>query len=400
MKPVLTPDEKLALSRSAPGSRGLPNRFYTDTDAARLERDTLFSNTWTCIGFASDLPPGHAGAVDFMGLPLMMLRDREGSLSVFHNVCRHRGHQLVAGLCRIKNTLRCPYHSWTYDLQGALVATPHFGGPGRHDHTGFDRKQHGLHRVRSRVWLDMVFVNLDGRADDFARHLSPLRQRWEALAGKNALDSVRPAGEDGALELDLDCNWKLVVENYCESYHLPWVHPGLNSYSKLEDHYSIVEADWGAGQGTWVFDFSNRNGISLPRFPAWSKENLQIAEYIALFPNVLLGLQNDHVFTIVLSPLAPDRTRESLRLYYLGSAADDSAHRRARRIVLEGWREVFLEDVAVCESMQRGRQSPAFDGGVFSPVLDTATLSFHQWAAARLAPDSQTEGKPDAQTEV
>ena len=81
------------------------------------------------------------------------------------------------------------------------------------------------------------------------------------------------------------------MENYCESYHLPWVHPGLNSYSRIEDHYNIVAGDWGAGQGTKVFEFSERAGIELQRFSAWPEDKLKIAEYIALFPNVLLGLQ-------------------------------------------------------------------------------------------------------------
>lgn len=376
--------EQAAVQAECGEANGLPNRFYVSPRAASYERDTLLANTWTCVGYASDVAISSARPFKLLGLPLVMVKDAAGTVRVFHNVCRHRGHKLVNETCPIKNVLRCPYHSWAYGADGSLVATPHIGGPGVHDVPGLDRSQKGLFTVASYVWMDMVFINLSGSAASFESHIAPLEQRWARFTGDGGLAQARPAATHGRMEFMLSCNWKLAVENYCESYHLPWVHPGLNSYSRIEDHYNILAGDWGAGQGTTVFDFSNRAGISLPRFPQWPEALERTAEYIALFPNVLLGLQNDHFYSIVLTPRTAGKTHEDVQIYYVGDAADGVDYDAARHTVLEGWRDVFLEDVGVCESMQKGRASPVFDGGVFSPVLDNATHHFHRWTAARL----------------
>jgi choline monooxygenase len=184
--------------------------------------------------------------------------------------------------------------------------------------------------------------------------------------------------------MEFSANWKLLVENYCESYHLPWVHPDLNSYSKSEDHYSILAGDWGAGQETTVFDFSERAEIELPAFTRWPESEKKVAEYIALFPNVLLGLHVDHFYAGILLPLAIDRTMEQIQMYYVGDKTLTDRYAKARRKLLQGWREVFIEDLDPVEGMQRGRASSAFDGGAFSPALDTATHHFHKWVASRL----------------
>ena len=238
--------------------------------------------------------------------------------------------------------------------------------------------------VRSAVWMDLVFVNLSATAEAFADHIRPLEVRWSEFVGVGGLNEARPAVHDEKMELTINCNWKLAVENYCESYHLPWIHPGLNSYSRIEDHYNILAGDWGGGQGTHVFEFSERAGLKLPRFSAWPSAKLKIAEYIALFPNVLLGLQNDHLFAMLLLPTSHDQTLERVQLYYVGDEAVGSTATSDRRVMLDGWREVFLEDVGVCEGMQQGRASTAFDGGAFSPVLDNATHHFHRWVASKL----------------
>ena len=390
MNTSLSASELNAINCSITNAHGLPNRFYTDMNAAEEERDTVLAKTWTCIGFAGDLEPNHARPVSLMGLPLAQVRDAKGATRVFHNVCRHRGHRLVSDACKLNGSIRCPYHRWTYGYDGSLLGTPHIGGHGIHEIDGFEKSKRGLHEVRSAVWLDMVFVNISGDAPEFEEYISPLLARWESFIGKNGLDTLYPAKVDGRIDLALGCNWKLAVENYCESYHLPWIHEGLNSYSRIQDHYSILAGDWGAGQGSYVFEFTKRSGVSIPRFEQWPQDKLKVAEYIALFPNVLLGLQNDHFFAIVLRPLAPDRTSESIQLYYVGEETIGPQFDEARRVMREGWREVFLEDVGVCEGMQQGRNSPAFDGGAFSPVLDNATHHFHKWAANRLvAPGPQ-----------
>ncbi len=370
----------------APGeARGLPNVAYVDPEFARCERDALFANTWTCIGFRSDLPGSPAAApVDLLGIPLVIVCDESGAVQVFHNVCSHRGQILVNQPCKLDGAIRCPYHSWTYRLDGTLRGTPLIGGTGVHEVAGFEKAQHGLRKVRSAEWLGMVFVNLSGGAQQFDDYLAPLRERWEPFVGVNGLQVLQPA-QDGDMSMDVQANWKLAVENYCEAYHLPWVHPGLNTYSPLDEHYNIIVPDSGAGQGTRVYDFASRAGVSLPPIPDWPADKRKQAEYVALFPNVLLGLQVDHLFVMLLQPLAHDRTRERVKIYYYGDAATGEDYAASRKKVLDGWRDVFVEDIWAVEGLQRGRHSPGFDGGVFSPVMDTPTHAFHSWAAARLS---------------
>lgn len=363
---------------------GLPNHLYTSDAYFERERDALFARTWACIGRGSDAPePGDVFPVNLMGLPLVLVRSEEGALRVFHNVCSHRGNRLVAEPCRVKGALRCPYHSWTYGLDGRLRGTPHIGGIGKHQLEGFDHGKHGLRPVRSAEWLDLIFVNLSADAPSFEAHVEPLTKRWCSLVGAPELSKLAMGQSHARITMELGANWKLAVENFCESYHLPWVHPALNKRSRLEDHYHILGDDLFAGQGTLVYDPDYLDGERFPTFEHWPEDKRTHAEYVALFPNVWIGLHVDHVYTVILNPEAKDRTVESFQFYYLGDGAGQSfANKRA--VSLAAWHEVFAEDIGVVEGMQKGRASPAFQGGVFSPVMDEPTHSFHQWVARRL----------------
>jgi choline monooxygenase len=362
---------------------GLPSHSYTSEDFHNYEKSALFARTWTCIGTAASLPrKGYARPVDFLGVPLLMVRDHDGEVQVYHNVCSHRGVKLVTQPQRVKGRLRCPYHSFCYELKtGALTATPHFGGQNVDSCGGFDPVRHGLRPVRAALWADMVFVNLSENAPPFAEFIRPLEERWAAYD----LTRIRHGGEiGGSMDFDVQTNWKLAVENYCESYHLPWVHPGLNSYSKLEDHYNIAEATY-AGQGTMVYAPSD--DAPLPQFEGLTDAQKTGAEYVALFPNVLVGMQCDHFFSIWLEPKAADRTIEHLNIYYVGDEAVSGAYAESRRKTIERWEEVFTEDVDVVQRMQQGRHSPVFDGGLFSPVQDEGNHAFHLWVAKALTED-------------
>ena len=364
-------------------ARGLPNAAYTDADFATLEQRRLWRRGWACVGFASDVPRvGDARPVEFAGAPLLLLRAKDGGVRVFHNVCRHRGMKLATAPTRFTNVIRCPYHSWCYDHGGKLMIAPHVGGPGCNVHPDLDRSELGLVPVRTAVWWDFVFVDLDGEAPAFADWIAPLTRRWAGFE----VDRFRaPVPEEGAFTLEVAANWKLAVENYTEAYHLPWVHPGLNSYSRLEDHDNIVEEGAFSGQLTRAYQPAlDDAGRRFPGFdglgPFWATG----AEYVALYPNLLLGLHRDQGFGILLEPDGVARTAEHARLYYLEDAATDAALGALRRRSRDLWREVFEEDVAVVEGMQAGRASPAFDGGRFSPAMDPPTHAFHRWVAGRL----------------
>ena len=358
-------------------ANGLPNAHYIDPAVFAEERDALLFGQWAGLAVAADVPEaGDAKPITFMGMPLLLLRDRNDQVRVFQNTCRHRGMILVEEPRKIEGAIRCPYHSWCYSTEGKLVSTPHVGGPGRNTHPDVDRATLGLIEIRSHIWRDVVWVNVDGQAPEFEVAMKPVMDRWA--------ESERPlyhGGADSKFVLSVKSNWKLAVENYCESYHLPWVHPGLNSYSRLEDHYNIEEYGAYSGQGTLVYrQLEGTNGAKFTDFEGLDAKWDTAAEYISVYPNVLLGMHRDHAFAIVLVPKGPEETEENIHLYYATPETD--AELRAKNT--EQWKVVFEEDIFVVEGMQRGRHGVNFDGGRFSPAMDGPTHCFHDWVAGKV----------------
>ncbi|MGI9394556.1 MAG: aromatic ring-hydroxylating oxygenase subunit alpha [Boseongicola sp.] len=358
-------------------ANGLPNEHYTSPEVFAEEREALWFSTWAAIGVGADVPdPGDARPIDFLGVPLFVMRGRDDVVRVFQNVCRHRGMMLVSEPRKIEGAIRCPYHSWCYSHEGRLLATPHVGGPGINTHPEIRPDELSLIEVRSHVWMDVVYVNLSGDAPEFADVHADLMARWAEFDLP-----LFHGGEDSKFQLDCRTNWKLAVENFCESYHLPWVHPGLNSYSRLEDHYHIENIGKFSGQGTLVYrQIEDDDGSKFPDFAGLSKKWDTGGEYITVTPNVMLGVQRDHFFVIILESKGPTRTLEHIHLYY--SAADTADTLRAKNAAQ--WKEVFIEDIGVIEGMQAARGAPGFDGGRFSPAMDGPTHLFHQWVASRM----------------
>jgi choline monooxygenase len=362
-------------------THGLPNEHYVDPSVfAEEKRSVLFAN-WSGIGFSKDVPEaGDARPVEFLGMPLLIVRDRDGSIGVFQNTCRHRGMILVAAPTRIRGAIRCPYHSWCYGLNGELRTTPRVGGPGHNTHPDLNMAELSLIRIRSHVWRDVIFVNVDGCAPAFEEVHFELLERWKEFD-----QELHPGGETSSVELDVKTNWKLAVENYCESYHLPWVHPGLNSYSRQEDHYNIEKLDHFSGQGTRGYrQLKDEDGAVMPDFAGLSEKWDDGGEYIAVYPNVLLGVQRDHAFAIVLEPVDCERTIEHLELYYAVDSAKTPELDKLRSENARQWKTVFGEDIYVVEGMQKGRRGDFFDGGRFSPVMDGPTRNFHHWVASQV----------------
>jgi phenylpropionate dioxygenase-like ring-hydroxylating dioxygenase large terminal subunit len=367
-----------SVRRDVTQANGLPNAHYTDPKTHEEERDALLFDQWAGLAVASDVPEiGDAKPVTFLGMPLLLVRSKDNTVRVFQNICRHRGMILVEEPRKIEGAIRCPYHSWCYGTDGRLVSTPHVGGPGQNTHDSIDRATLGLVEVRSHIWRDVVWINVSGTAPDFAEAMAPAISRWAEFE-----QPLYHGGTNSRFNLDVNCNWKLAVENYCESYHLPWVHPGLNSYSRLEDHYNIEEPGSYSGQGTLVYrQLKGEDGALFPDFADLSDKWDSAAEYLAIYPNVLLGVHRDHAFAIVLVPQGQGKTQEQVHLYY--STPETDADLRAQNADL--WKTVFKEDIFVVEGMQRGRNAPGFDGGRFSPAMDGPTHCFHHWAADRLS---------------
>ena len=374
--PLPRPD-LAAVRRPVAEARGLPNAFYIDPGTHEAEKRAVLMSGWSALAVASEVPrPGDAQPIEFLGIPLLLLRDAGGRVRVFQNTCRHRGMILVDAPRRIEGVIRCPYHSWCYSTEGRLVTTPHVGGPGMNRHDSIDRATLGLVEIASHVWFDVVWIDISGSAPPFEEQNAELIARWGAFDGQ-----LRHGGDDSRFTLEVATNWKLAVENYCESYHLPWVHPGLNSYSRLEDHYHIEAPGAFSGQGTRVYrQLSGADGTRFPDFDGLEAKWDEAAEYIALYPNALLGVHRDHAFVILLEPRGPGVTREHVHIYYASEKTDAGLRERNAA----QWRGVFEEDIFVVEGMQRGRRAPLFDGGRFSPAMDGPTHCFHDWIAARM----------------
>ena len=373
LEPVLKPIDE---------ARGLANDHYVSKEVYEEEKQALLFNNWAGLDFAKNVPNGgDAKPLDFMGMPLLIVRDRDGSIGVFQNSCRHRGMILVDKPTKIRGVISCPYHGWCYSTKGELRSTPHVGGLGVAAHQSIKNEELGLWSVRSYVWKDIIFVNISGNAPEFEDYAGPLIEAW-----KDFEQPMFHGGENSSFTLDIKSNWKLAVENYSESYHLPWIHPALNTYSKIDDHYNIVEDSVFCGQGTMVYQqYQSENEAKFPDFKNLASKWDKSAEYITLFPNVMLGVHRDHFFAIILEPLGVELTREHVELYYAKDAESIPQHHDMTETNSERWKIVFGEDVPVVEGMQRTRHGQLFDGGRFSPVLDNATHCFHRWVAQSLS---------------
>ena len=368
-------------------ANGLPNECYLNDEYFKIERERVFFNNWIVVGVSSSVPEiGDAKPFDLMGVPLLILRDKNNKIRVFHNVCSHRGMILVNEECKLKNTIRCPYHSWSYNFDGELIATPHVGGMNIHEADGFIKSKSNLKEVSTHVWMDLIFININKNKKNFEESIHPLEQQWSKFISKEDQKLIRHAKDFGYFNMEVQSNWKLAIENYCESYHLPWVHPELNRVSNLKDHYHIEDiSETFSGQGSNKYSQQFDGNKKLSTFPNWPNDLYQNSEYVSLFPNVMLGIHVDHFYAFWLEPLSNKNTREHFEMYYVGDeSASSDEYKEIRKKNFEFWQEVMSEDVGVIEGMQKGRNSPVYNGGNFSPVMDTPTLMFHKWVATNL----------------
>ena len=380
--------EKLdVVSKPIAESHGLPNECYVSQEYTKIERKKLFEDKWVVVGVASSVPnKGDAKPFKLLDLPIIILRDKKNKIRVFHNVCSHRGYKILQKPCNVKNTIRCPYHSWAYNTDGKLIATPHIGGMNKHSVKDFSKSTSGLKEIRSAVWLDLIIININNNETSFEKYIKPLSDRWSKFWAEKDRKLIYHSNDYGYFQLRANCNWKFAIENYCESYHLPWVHPGLNSYSKIEDHYHIQGLpNRFAGQGTTVYNPRFKGKEKFPCFPNWPKNKAHIAEYVALFPNVMLGIHKDHYYAYWLEPVNHKYTIEHMEIYYVGDkAANSKKFKSLRKQNYKLWKSVQSEDVHIIEGMQEGRNSPSYNGGNFSPIMDNPTHHFHKWVATNV----------------
>ncbi len=353
--------EKWADSTASPAP-GLPAWAYTSDAMWQAECGTVLADTWVCVGFAHEMPnPGDAMPVTVAGRPVLILRNGAHEIAAFHNVCRHRCLQLVDKPINLGKLIRCPYHAWAYGLDGKLRASPHFGGTDVHQPDGFEPAEHGLIPVRTHVWHDSIFVNLSGDAPEFDDYAAPLIAR---LAGVDLAKAEPVAVLDFG---EIAANWKLIMENFIEPYHVQFVHASTTS-QPLSDHYTIVD---GVCLGSAV-DLDQEAG---------AQGSLAVSSrYLTLFPNFIVGRYFPDQLGVYLNvPLGPGVTAQRRAIY--ATEGQDLSPAEVEGLKKLWW-DVHKEDHAMVERLQTGRASPVADaGGVLSPHWEDSVRAFQELVA-------------------
>ncbi|MBG6173033.1 choline monooxygenase [Labrenzia sp. EL_208] len=342
--------------------RGLPAAAYTDKEFWDAECMSVFTRNWICVGFVHELKvSGDAVPIKIAGHPLLLVRNKEGAIRAFHNVCRHRCLTLVEEPRNVGKLIRCPYHAWAYDLDGNLRASPHFGGVNEHFSKGFDRKQNGLVPVRTHIWNDWIFVNIDGDAEPFEDYASTIKERLNGIEWEN-LNCI------GTLDFgEIACNWKFIMENFIEPYHVQFVHASTTD-QPLEDHFTIID---GNCLGSAV-DLQEEIGTS---------GSLGVSSrYLTLYPNFILGRYFPDQMGVYLNiPTGPGTMMQKRALYTTdGQSLSEEAIRGLRKL----WWDVHKEDHEMTERLQLGRASQvSAAGGVLSPAWEDSVRAFQDMVA-------------------
>ena len=334
-------------------SQTIPSSWYTHPGFLEAEKQVVFGTSWQYVGHECRLPhPGDHIIADIVGNPVIVTRGNDGRIRAFFNVCRHRGGPLAIQDGHGK-MLQCKYHGWTYTLEGHLRGVPKF------DRTElFDKKDYGLVPLALDTWEGMLFVSLASDAPPLSAALSGIRDRIAPLE-ISALKFYR------RVEYTVKSNWKVYVDNYLEGYHVPLVHPSLSSVLDYQQYVT-----------------ETMNRYSLQHSPlseddhSYGVQKGGTAYYYHIFPNFMMNILPGRLQTNLVLPISHNMTRVIFDYYYL-DVCDPALSR-----IEEDIRSADLiqkEDVDICEHVQKGLESVAYDKGRFSAEMESAVHHFQSW---------------------
>jgi choline monooxygenase len=344
----------------------LPARWYTDPAILSVERDRIFGRTWQAVGHAEWIAqPGSWFACEIAGEPVLVTRTTDGGLRAMSNVCRHRGSELCSGR-GAGNVIRCPYHGWSYTLDGALHGAPEFEGV-----AGWDRSNIRLPEFRAEIWGPYVFVCQDAAAPS-------LGEVWGAIPEEVAAIGCPVDNLEFACRRDylIECNWKVYIDNYLEGYHLPAAHPGL--FRELD--YAQYRVDTFRYYSSQIAPIKARSGGE--RRYAYEDDSRQ-ALYFWIFPNYMLNVYPDNLSANIILPLGPEKTLTIFEWFGYAGA-------EVKQATIDFSDEIQQEDIRICESVQRGLRSRNYDRGRFSVKRENGVHHFHGLMAEYLARQAGT----------
>jgi choline monooxygenase len=353
--------ESLNIDSDISRAWSLPATFYTDPAVLAREKEEIFARTWQVVGHADQLAhPGDFFTTELVGEPLLLVRGAHGKLRGFYNVCRHRAGPPAEG-CGSRKLFRCAYHGWTYGLDGSLISAPEFEGV-----RDFPPEQFALVPVRAEEWSNLVFVNLDPNAEPLLKSLGGLPKQTERFGfGRMKLFERRT--------YDMKCNWKTYVDNYLEGYHLPSVHPGLNR--ELDYNAYTVEP-----YTRHVRQFSPIRGVqpgdATPRRYPKAAEDLT-TDYFWIFPNWMLNCYPDNVSLNIVRPLEVERSLAIFEWYL----PEEQLSSPSAKASVEFSDQIQIEDVAICEKVQRNLRSRSYERGRYSVKQEQGVHAFHRMYA-------------------
>jgi Rieske 2Fe-2S family protein len=340
------------------GASTLPAVFYTDDTYFRREMERLFAGMWVCVGRTEQIDkPGQFIVREFLGESIVITTNAARNVNAFYNVCRHRGTKLCTEHeGTFAGSIQCPYHAWTYDLDGRLIGAPHM-----EEVPHFAKSDYPLHRIRAEVWDGHVFINLSPGSQ-------PLREQLAGLPDKFASWKMQDLRLGHRIVYDVKANWKLIIQNYNECLHCPNLHPALNKLSHyLSGENEPLQATYMGGrmdlrQGIETLSMDGR--CSRAFLPGLSPQDVRRVYYYAIFPNMLLSLHPDYMLVHTLWPQSADRTINVCEWHFhpdeLARADFDPMD------AVAFWDMTNRQDWHVCELSQEGIKSRAYTPGPYS----------------------------------
>jgi choline monooxygenase len=362
-----------AYNVSAPLERAetIPSAWYTDPRFLELEYRNVFGRTWQVVGRVDQLTKTGDYITATVGKePIVVTVGADSKLRGFFNVCRHHAAAVMTEPAGTTPSLRCPYHGWTYGLDGELKGTPEFEGV-----CGFDKADNGLVPVRVATWEQFVFVCLDDKTPDLETYLGDLAPH----AAKLDLSKLRFVERKS---YEVGCNWKVFVDNYLDGgYHVPHIHKSLGSVLSYQN-YEIENGERYCVQSSPIISGGDADTAAV--------RGGEAAYYYWLHPNFMINWYEGYMDTNLALPLSADRTLVIFDFYFPESEASAATEQEKSVAVAD---RVQQEDIDVCESVQRGLASRAYDTGRLSVRRETGEHLFHRLLSRDLSGDASLNGK-------